>query len=471
MYTIKFIQYWNGSFNPPDVSVPIFIEEWNDLEQWWSVPPAAWIIDTGSLKKVAGTYDLWTDTIRLDAGKYKIEFDITDYVSGEVALYLRKNTAAGAIVLNTEYQSSNDTFEIIGNIDAGNYVLFIDDKDSSPFGANGRIDNIKLSKLNNSSNINIIPSDIELISADIDPVKFIGDDFFMREPRKCKLKLLDNSDNFLLNNFIYNDGLYGEDELNVIIWYDEDGEIIDDITNKTHWGSEQIYIGMDVGGKIVTDKETIIQQISKIAIEISNDNTVEYVGLIDKATSSYDLDYITLECVDFLWIFKMCAEQFIKVLDNPEFEYMAIFSPLIIKELYDKIVTITRINIDMRFANSEHNNGNDTIETFIKDSNEIFTGDDNAIDGNDISVVNRMWNLSELRSSLNIIEDGTPTSSQVRYIHSFSILWSCPSWDAGNQLSKTVDLIPECYLRIAMRKMLSSRRSISEERGVACYVE
>ena len=32
----------------------------------------------------------------------------------------------------------------------------------------------------NYNNIDITQDDIELISADIDPIKFIGDDFFMR---------------------------------------------------------------------------------------------------------------------------------------------------------------------------------------------------------------------------------------------------------------------------------------------------
>ena len=298
-------------------------------------------------------------------------------------------------------------------------------------------------------------NNIKLISADIDPIKFMGDDFFMREPRRCKLLLQDNDDDFLLNNFIYKTGNYA-DEINIVIFYDEDGEIIstDDIEQEV-WELWQIGDEPLDNGQIIKDKETIIQQISKIAVIIENDNgEPEYTGLIDKSSCSYDLEYVSIECVDFLWIFKTCAEQFIKVLNNPEFEHTSIFSPLIIKELYDKIVNITGIIIDIRFDNSNYNNGSDNISTFIAESNSIFTSNDNVIGNNDVAIVRTMWNLNQSSGyslyewldwvKIDLDNMVQPSSNEVGYIHKFSQAWSSLSFGVGS--SKTIDLKPRFFI-------------------------
>ena len=193
---------------------------------------------------------------------------------------------------------------------------------------------------------NITPDDIRIKDIDIDPIKFVGNDFFMREPRRCKLILMDNDDNFLLKNFIYNiDDESYVDTLNIVLFYDEDGAII-----STSGIEQEVWELWQIGdepldnGQIIEDKEIIIQQISKIVVEVYNDTELQYTGLIDKASCSYDLEYVSIECVDFLWIFKTCAEQFIKTIDGKEYNVISSFS--VIMELLDKIKDITKININ-----------------------------------------------------------------------------------------------------------------------------
>lgn len=186
----------------------------------------------------------------------------------------------------------------------------------------------------------------KLGNIDVDKERYIADDFFLREPRRAKVSFL--TDEWLYENFFLPKSVSGgdyRDEINVYLFYDENGNILEytDDDNPATLG-----INDPLDDAIIAEKEVLIQQISKIILEIWQDDEKIYTGLINKAETSYNLDKITISCVDFLWLIKTFGEQLIKVIKGTN--YGVVSSANVSDKLLNKIEDLTNINLNFNVS-------------------------------------------------------------------------------------------------------------------------
>ena len=180
-----------------------------------------------------------------------------------------------------------------------------------------------------------------------DPEQFIGDDFFMSQPREAKLRFLRDSDGWLESKFKENDEL---EEINCSLYYEEDGSIIDYET--INYGIDpQINIGSELGDDIVYEKEALIQQFSKYIVQIYNklsgeDNVILYTGFIDKSKTDMNSSTITLYCTDIVGVIEKFAEQLIRVVPGDEDQYSYVVSQNIVEDFIQKIIDFTKLNLE-----------------------------------------------------------------------------------------------------------------------------
>ena len=190
--------------------------------------------------------------------------------------------------------------------------------------------------------VNISPDDLKLFGKiRVDGEKYIGDDFFMHTPREAIIPFKHND---FLMNFVGrpNPNYEFSDELKSVLYYDIDGNVLES-------DNTELAIGDEINDVAIASKEILVQQYSKIIIQISNDSndTPFFTGLIDKSKTDVGLYNVKLHCVDFMELIDKFGEQLIKVINgfNEDNNYDTIVSPSIIAELIDKISGMTNLSI------------------------------------------------------------------------------------------------------------------------------
>jgi|GEM_PF-2267825 len=218
-------------------------------------------------------------------------------------------------------------------------------------------------------NTSVYSDGLKLKDIDYDAESYMADDFFLREPREAKIELFRDDDDWLRDNFLYQN----DNEINHVLYMDEDGTILE------YEGIDpDLSIGDQLDGGTIDDKEVLIQQFSKIIVEIWDTNSgIVFTGLVDKSQTSATHKRITLNCVDFTGLIKIFGEQLIKIIiDDPDIEdyYQFIVSINIIDELFDKIKNFTKLEITTSNGVENYTNG-------------IVTNNNNNLDINDYDII------------------------------------------------------------------------------------
>ena len=214
-------------------------------------------------------------------------------------------------------------------------------------------------------NTSIYSDGLKLVDINYDAESYMADDFFLREPREAKIELFRDDDDWLRDNFLY----HNDNEINHVLYMDEDGTILE------YEGIDpDLSIGDPLDGGTIDDKEVLIQQFSKIIVEIwnsNNDETPVFTGLVDKSQTSATHKRITLNCIDFTGLIKIFGEQLIKILITTENEdyYQFIISPNIIDELMDKIKDFTKLELEIS------NNFSNYLGTATNNNNNLELGE------------------------------------------------------------------------------------------------
>jgi hypothetical protein len=180
--------------------------------------------------------------------------------------------------------------------------------------------------------------------------KFIGDDFFMSEPREATLEFLRTS--WLIDKFkTYNKS----EEICNVLYYDEDGAVIEheNYDDSQDWDIGQVVTINNIE-KTVYDKEIIIQQISKYVIEIHSINgdkrKKEFTGFVDKSQTKLDSSKITITINDSMKFVEVYANQLVKEIvdrDGIDNYHLFISSKNELDSMMKRINDMTKLNISL----------------------------------------------------------------------------------------------------------------------------
>ena len=139
----------------------------------------------------------------------------------------------------------------------------------------------------------------EISELKIDPLKFMEDNFFVREARECSFKLL-------VDNFLFTQLMNGEysTEINIIFYYNIDGILVG--TDGNNPPDEDDY----------ESKEIILQDLYKIFIKVYDDsvssgvvNNKIFTGVIDTNIQS-DKTFVTIKAKDTTWFISKTFDKF-----------------------------------------------------------------------------------------------------------------------------------------------------------------
>lgn len=169
----------------------------------------------------------------------------------------------------------------------------------------------------------ITPEDLKFNDLEYDPERYVSEDFYLREPREAKITFYRH--NFLVNTYVEPPS---SSVLNLILYTDEDGNIIDETQYDPN----------------IHKKEVVIDQYSKVLVKIFQDEEIIFLGFVKLNEVSDSADEIELTCVDFLDVFLQFAEQ-LKYNIPGDDSYGYYFSKGIIQNLLDIIENVTELNL------------------------------------------------------------------------------------------------------------------------------
>ena len=371
MLYVKFIQNWNDSeLNAYPTATPMY---------FFHVSEGIDMIYLGALisPSVVGESITINDTFH-NNGTYTIE-TVTNYPEENYQTILRVTES----VENED--APNGSFLLSGTVTYTEIIL---------------------------KNTSIFSHGLKLKDIDYDAESYMADDFFLREPREAKIELYRDADDWLRDNFLYQN----DNEINHVLYLDEDGSIIN-------------YNGVDPGWQIntspngveIVSKEVLIQQFSKIIVEIydSIDNeTPVFTGLVDKSQTTSTHRKITLNCIDFTGLIKIFGEQLIKILTTTEDDeyYQFIVSENIINDLLDKIKKFTKLELQVNNNTSIYGDPDsivlDHVNTFSENDVYIELSETSGLVSNNDPNHNiygnayvPVWNNTALTFKLNSTDD------------------------------------------------------------------
>ena len=291
------------------------------------------------------------------------------HITSSSVNFLEKGLTGGMSITVSNTVNNNGVFTILN---ASETLLEVEETVIYEAGVNTQITPTAYDPEIILRDTSVFTDKLKLVKADFDAEKYMADDFFLREPREAKIVLFKDNDGWLNNNFLY----HNDNEINHVLYTNKDGVVLE------YEGIDpELSIGQYLGGTEeiykIDGKEVLIQQFSKIIIEIwernsDGENIKRFVGLIDKSKTVATHTRVTLNCIDFTGLIKIFGEQLIKVLitaDNEDY-YQYIIAPNIITELLDKIKNFTKLEIDVDNNISNYSEG-------------ITTNNNNNLDIND----------------------------------------------------------------------------------------
>lgn len=227
---------------------------------------------------------------------------------------------------------------------------------------------------------------LKLVNINYDAESYIADDFFLRQPREAKIELFRDDDDWLRDNFLY----HNDNEINHVLYMDENGVILE---------YEGVDPGLSIGETLdngtIDAKEVLIQQFSKIIVEIYDTNKGAepvFTGLVDKSQTSSTHRRITLNCIDFTGLIRLFGDQLIKIISGLEDDdYKYLVSHTTVNELMDKIKDFTKLEIEYSNSINDYLSPDDSItdigildlitDIAIPDVNDIGTLHSNYVEG------------------------------------------------------------------------------------------